>query len=673
MTVIGEVIGNYRLVAELGKGGMGVVYVAEHVQLGRPAALKMLLPQFSTDEAIVQRFFNEARAASAIDHPGIVEIYEYGTHTDHRAYIVMALLKGETLQQRLAREPMSPAEGATIVAQVASALAAAHARGIVHRDLKPDNIFLIPNELMPFGVQAKLLDFGIAKLADERAAFKTQTGSLIGTPAYMSPEQCMGRSDVDHRTDLYALGCILFHVLCNRPPFVCEGGAGAMIAAHLRDPAPDPRTFNPYVSDVLAAIVLRLLEKEPAARLQSAAEVRDALATAGVAVSVTRPVSAARAPVSGPYTGPEAYHPTTAPTTSSGSAAEVIAQPAPRKRAGLWIAIAGLAIAGGVAAVVVVTSQRGDSSPSAAPAVAVATPDASAPRVAEVDAASVVVDAATEAAPVADLVPCPPGQARTADTSGHCCWPEQAWSSTKQRCIGNPRCPAGTKASRDEQCVAIAVAPTTPADASPALRFALDGKTFAPGQGVVFRFSQPVPSSASRRAWVTIVEPGKPDTSWGTWEWVPDRARTVTVVAPASPGTYEARLHTDYPARSGHVRHRARLEVTAATAPVEATGAETPPALQRFRVGRRRFAPGQHALLRFPTPMHAARGEQFWVTVVELGANDDAYGAYEYVRDGATTITLAMPSKPGPYEIRLHANYPKRQRNVVHRVRVMVQ
>ena len=666
MSVIGELIGNYRLVSELGKGGMGVVYVAEHVQLGRPAALKMLLPQFSTDEAIVQRFFNEARAASAIDHPGIVEIYEYGTHTDHRAYIVMALLKGETLQQRLTREQLSPAEGATIVAQVASALAAAHARGIVHRDLKPDNIFLVPNELMPWGVQAKLLDFGIAKLADERAAFKTQTGSLIGTPAYMSPEQCMGRSDVDHRTDLYALGCILFHVLCNRPPFVCEGGAGAMIAAHLRDPAPDPRTFNPYVSDVLAAIVLRLLEKDPAARLQSAAEVRDALATAGVNVSVTRPISAERVPASGRYTGPEAYHATTAPTTSSGSAAQVLPQPAPRKRAGLWILLAALALAGGVVAVVASTRRIDPPSPPAAvpgPQIAAATPDASAAMIAEVP---------IDAAKLAELAPCPPGQERSPDTSGHCCWPEQAWSSTKQRCVGNPRCPAGTKASRDEQCVAIpATQPKDETAESTAPRFTLAGKTFAPGQEIVFKFAQPVPSSGNRRAWVTIVEVGAPDANWGVWAWVPDRGRSVTVAAPSSPGKYEARLHTDYPQRSGHVRQRTRVEVVAASeAPVIG---ETPPALQRFRVGRRRLAAGQHALLRFPAPMHAAKGEQFWVTVAELGTNDDAYGRYEYVRDGATTITLAMPAKPGPYEIRLHANYPKRQRNVVHRVRVLVQ
>ncbi|MDQ3370062.1 MAG: serine/threonine protein kinase, partial [Myxococcota bacterium] len=280
--MIGQVIGNYRIISELGKGGMGVVYRAEHVQLGRPAAVKMLLPQLSNDASIVQRFFNEARAASAIDHPGIVEVYDFGRHTDGRAYIVMPLLKGESLEHRLQRGAFTPPEGATIVAQVAGALAAAHARGIVHRDLKPDNVFLVPNELMPGGVQVKLLDFGIAKLVDDPGgAFKTQTGVMMGTPAYMSPEQCMGRSDLDHRTDLYSLGCILFHVLCGRPPFLGDQGTGMVIAAHLRDPAPDPRGFNPDVPDALAAIIHRLLEKEPAARYGSATELRAALVAAG--------------------------------------------------------------------------------------------------------------------------------------------------------------------------------------------------------------------------------------------------------------------------------------------------------------------------------------------------------------------------------------------------------
>src|SRR5678815_5227560 len=230
-SMLGEVIGNYRIVSEIGKGGMGMVYRAEHVQLGRPAAIKMLHPQLSAEASIVQRFFNEARAASAIDHPGIVEIYDFGRHSDGRAYIVMALLGGESLGQRLARGPLLPQDGATIVAQACAALAAAHARGIVHRDLKPDNIFLMPNDLMPGGIQVKLLDFGIAKLADEQTAgFKTQTGALLGTPAYMSPEQCMGRADLDHRTDVYSVGCILFHLFCGRPPFLSDQGTGMMLS-----------------------------------------------------------------------------------------------------------------------------------------------------------------------------------------------------------------------------------------------------------------------------------------------------------------------------------------------------------------------------------------------------------------------------------------------------------
>jgi serine/threonine-protein kinase len=170
-----------------------------------------------------------------------------------------------------------------IIAPVAGALAAAHARGI-----KPDNIFLVPNELMPDGTQVKLLDFGIAKLADEQSAgVKTQTGTPIGTPAYMSPEQCMGRSDLDHRTDLYSLGCILFRMLCGRPPFLSQYGTGVMIAAHMHDAPPDPRTLNPRVPAALGPVVLCLLEKDPSARFQTAIELRNALVAAGANAPVT--------------------------------------------------------------------------------------------------------------------------------------------------------------------------------------------------------------------------------------------------------------------------------------------------------------------------------------------------------------------------------------------------
>ena len=695
--MIGQVIGNYRLVSELGKGGMGVVYVAEHVQLGRPAALKMLLPQFSSDEAIVQRFFNEARAASAIDHPGIVEIYDFGKHTDGRAFIVMALLKGETLQERLTREPLAPVEGATIVAQVASALAVAHARGIVHRDLKPDNIFLVPNELMPHGVQAKLLDFGIAKLADERASFKTQTGSLIGTPAYMSPEQCMGRSDLDHRTDLYALGCILFHVLCGRPPFISDAGAGPMIAAHLRDPAPDPRAFNPYVSDSLAHIVLRLLEKDPARRFQTALELRDALMLAGANVSLTRQMPAETQPTTGRqvYRGPEAYHPTTAPTTNSGSAAQVVARADKPSRAGLWIGLAVVAVAaGGIATVVAVSTKDEPATQAAQKPELPPTPES--PVKAEPTPGSPVKAAPTPGSPVkaeptpespgkaepsppphvpaekeaiAEADTCPPGQARTGDTKGHCCWPEQAWSTAKNRCVGAPRCAPGMLAKADT-CVAASTAPD-PAPGAAVPRFTLNKTTYAPGEDVDMKFAQPVPSSGAHRAWVTIVEAGKRDDSYGGWEFVADNAREVKLQAPSKPGAYEARVHTDYSTHMYNLRYRVRFEVAAAPAPADVV--VTPLAKQRFSLDTTTYQPRETVHITFPTAMHATKNERFWITIVKAGAVDSSYGEYEYVQDKATTATLTTPATPGEYEVRLHANYPTKSTNVVYRVSVQVR
>jgi serine/threonine-protein kinase len=656
--VIGQVIGNYRLIRELGQGGMGVVYVAEHTQLGRPAALKMLLPQFSSDEAIVQRFFNEARAASAIDHPGIVEIYDFGKHTDGRAYIVMALLKGETLQERIAREPLAPIEGATIVAQVASALAVAHARGIVHRDLKPDNIFLVPNEMMPGGLQAKLLDFGIAKLADDRASFKTQTGSLIGTPAYMSPEQCMGRADLDHRTDLYALGCILFHVLCGRPPFVSEAGAGPLIAAHLRDAAPDPRTLDPYISEPLAAIVRRLLEKDPAARFQTATELRDALMNAGANVSVTRQMETQ--PTTGPraiYRGPEAYHATTAPTTSSGSAAQVMTPAKPASKAGVWIGVGVVAIALAGIVTYVAVSTKDEPAP-----VAVA--------VAEQPAAPPTQPAPPDSQAVVEVIdePCPVGQTRSDDTKGHCCWPEQAWSTSKARCIGAPRCPEGTIAKADT-CTQKPVAESTAVvDAEP--RFVLDKQTYAPGETIRIAFAQPVPSLGTRRAWVTIVEAGRSPESYGGWEFLPDKARAADLTAPMTAGEYEVRIHTDYSMRAFNLRHSVRFTVSTG---VGSAPQVTPLAKQRFALARTRFKPRETIAITFPTPMRAVHHERFWITVVAADASDTTYGQYEYVADKATSVSLSAPVKPGDYEVRLHANYPRRTTNVVFRTAVEVR
>ncbi|HUH04278.1 MAG TPA: protein kinase [Kofleriaceae bacterium] len=665
--MIGQVVGSYRIVSELGKGGMGMVYRAEHVQLGRPAALKMLLPQFSTDPSIVQRFFNEARAASAIDHSGIVEIFDFGTHTDGSAYLVMAMLKGENLEQRLQRQPLPPTDGANILAQVAGALAAAHAQGIVHRDLKPDNIFLVPNDMMPGGIQVKLLDFGIAKLADEQAAgFKTQTGALMGTPAYMSPEQCMGKADIDHRTDLYALGCILVHVLCGRPPFTSEHGTGVMIAAHIRDPAPHPRTLNPQVPEALAAIAMRLLEKEPSARFQTATELRNALVSAGAEAPTTRPpgseqFAATLPPTRPPITGPEAFAATnaasgaahgTSPTTHGGAAAELVtsapAAPDNPRRLGMMIALGGVLLAGaGVAAFLAVRSAGTD----AAEPGAVATPAAPAPS-----------------------PPPEPEPNRPVEPSSR---PATSAPATVSPAAEKPREPSRETPQRTRKPPEpIVEDPRPPADP----RFRLGAASYQTGESIDIKFAQPITSTPTNRAWITVVEADKSDSSYGTWSYLADKARTATLKAPSRAGAYEVRLHTGYPAKRTNVVHEVAVTITSAAAPAApvapvapAAPAATPAAAQRFTLAASTIAPRDSVELIFAAPMHANPGERFWATLVGKDKPDTAWGTYDYVPAGAARLRLKGPPSPGDYEVRLHANYPKKTTNVVHRVSLTVQ
>src|SRR3954470_23271964 len=201
--VEGTQIGAYRVLTQIGEGGMGSVWLAEHIALGRRAALKVLHPEFSNRPDIVTRFFNEARAATAIADPGIVQIFDFGQHVDGSAYIVMELLDGEPLDLRLQREgALGLGDALRLMRQVASTLGAAHARGVVHRDLKPENIFVVRDPEVPGGERAKVLDFGIAKLAGEHVGVKTQTAAVMGTPTFMSPEQCRGAGQVDQRSDV---------------------------------------------------------------------------------------------------------------------------------------------------------------------------------------------------------------------------------------------------------------------------------------------------------------------------------------------------------------------------------------------------------------------------------------------------------------------------------------
>ncbi len=279
----GESVGSYRLLGAIGSGGMGVVYVAEHLLLGRRAAIKFLHPQVSGDPDMVERFFNEARAASAVKHPGIVEVYDFG-YLDGAAYLVMEYLDGESLLAHLRVDGSLQVDRAILLARkVAAALAAAHDAGVVHRDLKPDNIFLVrdaPDAAPEARGRVCLLDFGVAKLLRSDGSFSasaTASGVLVGTPAYMSPEQCRGGGQIDGRSDLYSLGCVLYGMLAGRPPFVGEGG-GDVIAHHIFAVPEPPSAHRPGVPAELDAVVMRLLEKDPAKRFQNARELGRVLA-----------------------------------------------------------------------------------------------------------------------------------------------------------------------------------------------------------------------------------------------------------------------------------------------------------------------------------------------------------------------------------------------------------
>jgi serine/threonine-protein kinase len=274
--LLGTKVGNYKLVRQLGAGGMGVVYAAEHELMGKKAAVKLLLPELSANQEIVNRFFNEAKAATKIQHPGIVDVYDFGYHVSGHAYIVMEFLQGESLTDLL-KKGVQFARIVDISWQLASALGAAHKRGIVHRDVKPDNIFIVPDPATPTGDRVKVLDFGIAKLAaDDNVSMKTRTGTVMGTPVYMSPEQCRGAGDVDARSDIYAMGCIMYEMACGQPPFV-RNGFGELITAHIIE-EPDPLSArNPSIPAQFEAIVMKTLEKDPGARFQTSADVEAAL------------------------------------------------------------------------------------------------------------------------------------------------------------------------------------------------------------------------------------------------------------------------------------------------------------------------------------------------------------------------------------------------------------
>jgi serine/threonine-protein kinase len=252
----------YRLDARLGEGGMGTVYRATHLLIDRPVAIKVLNQRFVTDEAAQERFRREARAAGRLQHSNAVTVTDFGRTQDGIVYIVMELLEGKSLREVLAREaPLDTARSVSLMLQISAAVAAAHEAGIIHRDLKPGNIFVVQRKHAPPIV--KVLDFGIAKLATDAEGVElkniTQTGVMIGTPRYMSPEQCDG-ADLTPASDVYSLGVILYEMLTGTTPFSGPTPLAVALKHSSEMPRP-PREFVPTIPQVLEEMVLRSLEK----------------------------------------------------------------------------------------------------------------------------------------------------------------------------------------------------------------------------------------------------------------------------------------------------------------------------------------------------------------------------------------------------------------------------
>ncbi len=268
-------IGHYTVGRLLGTGGMGQVFEATHDQIKRRAAIKVLHKKFAHNRQIAARFLNEARATSMVQNPNLVQIYEYGQTEDGTAFLVMEYLEGSTLRQRLevsgGRFPVERAM--RLCKQMASGLHAAHQKGVVHRDLKPVNIMVVSDPEATGGERAKILDFGLAKLMEPEGpgAGLTNTGTILGTPAYMAPEQCKSARAADDRSDVYSLGIILYEMLTADIPFDAETDA-ELLSMHMFQEPPSLAKRAPHVNPGLAQLVHRMLRKDPATR-PSAGEV----------------------------------------------------------------------------------------------------------------------------------------------------------------------------------------------------------------------------------------------------------------------------------------------------------------------------------------------------------------------------------------------------------------
>jgi serine/threonine protein kinase len=315
MIGVGQELGGYTILSRIGHGGLGDVYLAQHRRLPRRAAIKVLLAELSQKTAVLEQFFKEARNTSLIKHPGIVEILDCDL-LDGQGFVIMEFLEGESLGGYLRRTGTLEQDLAFlfgVVAAAASAVEAAHVAGVIHRDLKPENVYLhLPAPMNPT-VTVKILDFGIAKLSREDGGpSQTASGIWLGSPTYMSPEQCRGVGRPDARSDIYSLGCVFYEALCGQPPFAAQAVAD-LIAAHVTHPPRPPNRFVANLPGKVNSLVLRMLAKKPEERPQTMNQVIGTLRECARALGidfdgsllplkpVERPVNMAGAPPVSPH------------------------------------------------------------------------------------------------------------------------------------------------------------------------------------------------------------------------------------------------------------------------------------------------------------------------------------------------------------------------------------
>jgi len=261
--MIGESVGPYKIIAQIGQGGMATVFKAHHAALDRFVALKVLYSDLGQDPTFTARFKREARVVAKLDHPNIVPVYDFAEEDGH-PYLVMKFIEGETLKERMTRSPLPPEEIVRVAEAIGDALGYAHRQGILHRDVKPSNVLIGPDG------HVYLADFGLARIAQETSATLT-AGALIGTPHYISPEQAIGAKDLNEGTDIYSFGVMLYEMTVGRPPFVGDTPL-SVIYNHIHKPFPMPRSINPSVPEAMDWVFLKALAKEPAERYASVNE-----------------------------------------------------------------------------------------------------------------------------------------------------------------------------------------------------------------------------------------------------------------------------------------------------------------------------------------------------------------------------------------------------------------